>query len=713
MTAASADGPSFLRLYAETLRFSLGTMLSPQVTRDGRHVLFLRSGPRDRVQDLHEFDVAASAERRVLGAADLLGSAAEELSAEERARRERQRMHGRGLVGFRLSPDGARVLLPLSGRLFVLDRASGAVRELPAGPGPHLDPRWSPAGDAVAFARDGDLFLLPLDAGAPRRLTARSGPDHSFGTAEFVAQEEMGRFEGYWFSPDGARLLVQETDESEVERVHLADLARPEREPTVFRYPRAGRANARVGLVLVDPSGGAAPVPVTWDRERYPYLAAARWDAGGPPLLVVQERRQRAEAVLEGDPATGATRVLLEETDPAWLRLHGGLPRRLPDGAFLWMTDRHGPRRLERRGADGGLLRSLAPDGANLRRLVHVDGAAGVAWCIAGPDPTEEHLWRVPLEEGGDGAAPVTAEPGVHGAAFGPDGLRVEDHRDPAGRVRHRVVRGDGTVAGEIRCLREPLPHAPAVEWARVGGGAGFHAAVLRPAGFERGRRYPVLVRVYGGPGHQTVMKDGARFALDRWLAGRGFVVVSADGRGTPARGRDWERALCGDFATVPLEDQAAALRALAAERPEMDLDRAGILGWSYGGFMAALAVLRMPELFRAAVAGAPVTAWGDYDTHYTERYAGLPDENREGYARSDLLPLAAGLRRPLLLIHGTADDNVHFRHTLRLSDALFRAGAAHEVLPLAGEAHGPVEPVLVERMWERVAAFFREHLGA
>jgi dipeptidyl-peptidase-4 len=224
-----------------------------------------------------------------------------------------------------------------------------------------------------------------------------------------------------------------------------------------------------------------------------------------------------------------------------------------------------------------------------------------------------------------------------------------------------------------------------------------------------------VILSVYGGPGPAAWPLHGAarqasRRLVDQWLADRGFLVVAAEGRGTPRRGRAFERALRGDF-SLPLEDQVAALRALAAEIPEMDLSRVGVWGWSYGGYMAALAVLRRPDVFKAAVAGAPVVDWRDYDTHYTERYLGLPGENAAAYARSSLLGDAPRLSRPLLLVHGTADDNVYLFHSLKLADALFRAGRPFELLPLAGATHIDRDPEATERLWERAAAFFEENL--
>jgi dipeptidyl-peptidase-4 len=277
---------------------------------------------------------------------------------------------------------------------------------------------------------------------------------------------------------------------------------------------------------------------------------------------------------------------------------------------------------------------------------------------------------------------------------------------------RTTVHRADGTLLGELPSVAENPPFVPQAELVKVGDGPGYYAAITRPHRFDAHKRYPVLVDVYGGPGHIQVTTPMNTRLLDQWLADQGFIVVSLDGRGTPGRGRDWERAVSKHFGSVPLDEQVAGLQALGKRFPEMDLDRVGIVGWSFGGYLSALAVLKRPDVFKAAVAGAPVVDWLDYDTHYTERYLGLPDMDAAAYKEGSLLTYAAGLSRPLLLIHGTADDNVYFRHTLKLSDALFRAGKEFELLPLPGLTHMVPDPVVMQRLWSRIAGHFQQHLG-
>jgi dipeptidyl-peptidase-4 len=264
-------------------------------------------------------------------------------------------------------------------------------------------------------------------------------------------------------------------------------------------------------------------------------------------------------------------------------------------------------------------------------------------------------------------------------------------------------------LVGELPAVAEKPAMTPKVEFIEA---AGYHAAIVRPQNFDKAKKYPVIVYVYGGPGHQVVVRSMRSWLLPQWLADQGFIVVSIDNRGTPNRGRDFERAVYQKFGSVPLDDQVAGLQALGKKYPELDMDRVGIYGWSFGGYMSALAVLKRPDVYKAAVAGAPVTDWEDYDTHYTERYLGLPQDNPNAYKEASLLTYAANLKRPLLLIHGTADDNVYFRHSLRLADALFRNGREFELVPLSGLTHMVPEPVVMENLYLRIARHFQKHLA-
>ncbi|HUS68630.1 MAG TPA: DPP IV N-terminal domain-containing protein [Kofleriaceae bacterium] len=702
---------SFIEQQTVTNNFQLGKPTAVWVAPDGGEVLFVRSGPRSSNGDLHAVSVATGQERVVVAAADLLGGGAETLSVEEKARRERLRQVTGGVSSFSASTDGARLLVPLSGRLFLHDRRAGTTRELDAGGGAH-DPMLSPDGRSVSFTRDGDLFVLDVDRGGLARLTRRESPAIEHGVAEFVAQEEMHRRRGAWWSPDSAHIAFQRTDQRAVETLYIADATHPEAPPTAFHYPRAGAANAEVTLGIA-PARGGRTVWVEWDRAAYPYLAAVVWPERGALTIVVQDRAQQDELVLAVDPRTGATRQLLREQDPAWVNLDDEMPRWLDDGSgFLWTTDRGGAWQLELRAPDGALVRALTPPELGYLETTGFDGARGAVWVRAtGPSPLGSDLYRVPLAGGAPERVTDGGDHTLHAAAR--SGVHVLWSRDAAGVERWSVRREDGTEAAALRSVAEEPAFAPALELTTVEvDGRTYHASVVRPRATAPGRRYPVLLHIYGGPRHNHVVADRRAYLLDQWYADAGFIVVRTDARGTPRRGRAWERTVRGDLTTAPLEDQIAVLRALGQARPELDLEQVGVYGWSFGGTMSALAVMMRPDVFRAGLAGAPVTDWRDYDTYYTERYLGLPADDPAGYDRSSPTSYAARLTRPLLLVHGTTDDNVYFAHTLKLAQALFRARRPFEMLPLAGFTHMVPDPVVKTALAHRTVQFFRQHLA-
>ncbi len=705
----SLASDSFLTDYAETFRFRLGRPSQIKVTPDGDAVLFLRSGPRSFVQDLWLFDPATGTERVLLTAEKILEGGEEKLTAEELARRERMRLAARGIAGYSLSPDGKQILVPLSGRLFVVERASGKVTELPSDGGHPIDPRFSPDGTKVVVVRDGDLFVIDVAAGKQKRLTVREAETIENGLAEFVAQEEMGRMQGSWFSPDGRLLAYQQTDVSQVETNFISDPMNPQAPAQPWRYPRPGKKNAEVRLGIVPVAGGKT-VWAQWDRERYPYLATVKWAKGAPLTVLVQNRTQTEEALLAIDPATGAARELLVERDEAWLNIDQEMPRWLADGSgFLWTTEREGAWQLELRGRDGKLVRAITDPGFGYQGLSFAgDDHVVVA---AAKDPTQRQLFRLGLADGKLEA--VSVGDGLHDAIWAAKGgLSVRTTAAPSGETRWQVVKADGTVAGALQSKAEKAPFAPNLELVRLGGEHDFAAGILRPRNFDPKLRYPVIVYVYGGPHYQTVTAAGDRWLLQQWFADHGFVVVSIDGRGTPNRGRAWERVIKGNLIDVPLADQVAGVKALAAKYPEMDGDRVGIFGWSFGGYFSAMAVMRAPETFKVGVAGAPVADWMDYDTHYTERYMGMPEANAQGYEKSSVLTWAKDLQRPLLIVHGTADDNVYFSHALKMSDALFRAGKKHDFLPLAGFTHMVPDPLVTTRLYGQIQRYLAAELG-
>lgn len=709
--------PGFLVQYAETHRFRAGRPTAIGFTPDGRDLFFLRSPPRSAEQVLYRVDPATGKEAVFLTAEAILGGAAEQLSPEEKALRERLRLSARGIARYTLSEDGQHLVVPLSGKRYLVDRTTGAARAV--GPEGVTAAQLSPDGRRMALVIEGDLHLLEVATGATRRLTTRPSAHVSHGTAEFVAQEEMGRYTGMWFAPDATRLVYQRTDASKVEQLLIADPFDPSERGQTWPYPRPGKANAEVQLFVAALDGEGPAVEIHWDRAAFPYVAQVQWAKGAPLTLMVQNRRQTVLRLLTVDPATGETRTLLEEQDAAWVNLDQQVPRWLPSGAaFLWTSEREGAPRLELRDRAGQLLRPLTPLDLGYRGIEWLDPTGAQVWIAASADPTERHLYRVGLTAPG-APEPLTKAPGQHFLTTARDAPKGVLIRYPAtGDATWDLIDlpREGPLPAPVAALTstaEAPPFAAGVEVRSVEvEGRTHYASVIRPRNFDERLRYPVILSIYAGPGVNVVRKVAQWHLFDQWLADHGFVVVKIDGRGTPLRGRDWERIIKHDLVTVPLADQVAVLAALGAELPALDVQRVGVSGWSYGGYMAAMATIRRPDVFRAGVAGAPVADWRDYDTHYTERFLGLPGPDQAGYDKSSVLTYADTLERPLLIIHGTADDNVYLTHALKLSDALFKAGKPHDFLPLARQTHMVTEPAITTRLYARIIGHLRAHLG-
>ncbi|NUU25499.1 MAG: S9 family peptidase, partial [Streptomycetaceae bacterium] len=677
---------TFPRQHARTQRFTLGVPRAFTITGGGgtgTRILFLRSrSGEDRTTCLWAYE-PGSGERIVADPAVLLGGAAEHLSAEERARRERSREGSAGVVGYAADTAGTVAAFALSGRLYAADLTAGTVAELGT-PGPVIDPRPSPTGRLIAYTAGGELRVIAADGTGDHALATPDNGEVTWGTAEFIAAEEMQRSRGFWWSPDGTALIAARVDNTPVDRWWIADPANPASAPHEVAYPAAGTPNADVTLHAFDPASGTR-TELTWDRKEFPYLVNVSWTASGPPLLIVAARDQRTQRVLSADPATRETREVGTQTDPVWIDIVPGAPAWAPDGSLVRVADADGARRLVRGGAaltDGTLhVRSVLDIGAS---DVLVTASAGAE--AADPETGQVHVLRVSA----DGVERVSVEPGVHSAVrSGATTVLVSSSLDRFGPKV--TVLQNGAAVGEIASYAETPVLTAEVEICTAGASR-IPCAVLLPHGFDpaSGQKLPVLMDPYGGPHGQRVVAARNPHLTSQWFADQGFAVIVADGRGTPHYSPAWEKAVAGDFAGVTLDDQVEALQALAVDRPYLDLARVAIRGWSYGGYLAALAVLRRPDVFHAAVSGAPVTDWRLYDTHYTERYLGHPDEEPALYAANslvqggDLGPVADRVR-PLMLIHGLADDNVVVAHALRLSSALLSAGRPHEVLPLSG----------------------------
>ncbi|GHE32652.1 S9 family peptidase [Streptomyces capitiformicae] len=715
----TTEPESFPRRHARTQRFSLGAPRAFSVAPDGSRVVFLRSASgTDRANKLWVLDVpdgdarsgtaippGESRERIAADPGALLGGSSEELSAEERARRERSREGGAGIVGYATDEAVELASFALSGRLFVAELRAGTARELDV-PGPVIDPRPSPDGRYVAYVARGGLRVVEAEGGGDVALTEEGSENVTHGLAEFIAAEEMGRSRGFWWSPDSDRLLVSRVDDTPVRRWWISDPAQPGSEPQRVAYPAAGTDNADVRLFVTDLSG--ARTEVVWDRARYPYLAHVHWSAAGAPLILVQARDQRSQLFLAVDPDSGVTRMVHADEDPHWLDLFPGVPSWSPSGQLVRVADEGGARVL----AVGE--RPLTGPQLHVRAVLDVSDdnvlvSASAGEAAAEPETGEVHVYRVNEL----GVERVSHEPGVHSAVRSGGVTVLVSHVPDKAGGQVRVLR-DGKQVATVASYAEDPGLSPRVRFTQ-GGARRVPCALLMPREYDGDTPLPVLMDPYGGPHGPRVLAAHNAHLTSQWFADQGFAVVVADGRGTPGRSPAWEKEIDGDF-TLSLDDQVDALHDLAKSHP-LDLSRVAIRGWSYGGYLAALAVLRRPDVFHAGIAGAPVTDWRLYDTHYTERYLGDPAAAPETYAKSSLvtdegLSAPAEPHRPLMIVHGTADDNVVFAHALRLSSALLAAGRPHEVLPLSGVTHITPQEQVAENLLLLQVDFLRRSLN-
>jgi dipeptidyl-peptidase-4 len=694
---------SFARQYARTRRFSLGVPRSFTVAPDGSRVAFLRSrAGDDPVNSLWVYDVATRSEREVANGRELFASAGEDLPPAERDRRERTRELAGGIVAYACDRAVASAAFSLGGRVWwapLSGPSGGGPRQLPAGPGA-FDPRPDPSGQLVAFCAGGSLYGVATSGEAEPFAIAEGEGEVTWGLAEFIAAEEMGRTNGFWWGPDGRSLLVARVDTSPVSTWWTCDPAEPQKPPEAHRYPVAGSANADVSLWHLEAAaGGGQRREVLWDRQRFAYLVSASWGDEGPPLLLVEARDHKACQVLSVDPTTGRTTLLATASDPAWVGWPAGVPSWMAGERLVWARPDQGTWRLEVAGE------LVTPPGLQVRAVA---SAGERVTFMASSEPEVIEVWSWSQDEG---LRQLTRQAGVSSAVASGDGrVAVVVSRTMRWHGAKAEVHVEGSGPQALANFAEEPVVEPKVRFLRAGVRR-LSAGVLLPTGHDGGK-LPVIMSPYGGPGHQRALAARSGWLEAQWTADQGFAVVVADGRGTPGRGPEWERQVYLDLAGPVLEDQVAALHAVAEVVPELDLSRVGIEGWSFGGYLAALAVMTRPDVFHAAFAGAPVTEWRLYDTYYTERYLGHPDEHPEAYDRSSLLPLGATLERPLMLVHGLADDNVYAAHTLRLSAALFEAQRPHTVLPLTNVTHVAGQEAVAEGLALARVEFFRRVLA-
>ena len=704
-----------------------------KVSPDGRFVTFLAPEPANQFKlDLWIAPVAGG-EARLLVSGEAVEPSGQSLNEAEKNRRERMRLAAvSGVVNYHWDQQGQRLLIPAGGELYSADPQTGEVSKLNTGGSGATDARISPKGRYASYVRDQNLYVIEFEDGRERALTSEGRETVSFGVAEFVAQEEMGRYTGYWWAPGDEAIAYTRTDESPVEIVPRLEVGAEGAKVSSQRYPRAGTPNARVSLYVRRIAEDASPVPVDLGVATDVYLARVHWSADGHDLYVQRESRdQKRLDLLRVDPGTGSSEVILSENRSPWVMLNHDF-HALKDGDFIWASERTGANQLYLHHRDGTLVRPITAGDAPVARgalgagveapgVVGVDEATGVLYFLASREtPLERQLYAVSYRAPAEPVA-VTRGHGWWTAAMPPSAtVFVGYYSDPGTPPQTALYRADGQRLRwvEPNTLDAGHPYAPYAErypepefgTLKSPDGQDLHYLLQKPVHFDPARRYPVIVIVYGGPAAQWV----ARAWLDvreKLFLEAGFLVFRLDNRGSANRGSVFEGAIAGRLGSVEVDDQIVGLNWLRS-LPYVRADKIGVYGWSYGGFMA-LRMLTDPRSHLAAgAAGAPVTDWRQYDSHYTERYMGDPVANAAAYDASAVIPRLGALSGRLLLIHGMADDNVPLANSIAVMSALQAQGTPFDLMLYPGERHGIQGEGRLIQLWRTLLGFFRRELG-
>ncbi len=676
----------------------------PQFLEDGSQVIYLLPREGTTTLELWSFDVGS-------GQASWLATAPGEgdtYSLAEELRRERTRQVWGGITSFQVF--GQAILVPHAGKVWY-GKAGEELRALTE-VGDGQDARLFPDGRRIAFVREGELHVLDLASGDLRTLTSGAEPGLTHGLAEYAAQEELGRGEGYWIREDGELIAYEESDERHIPIYPITHQGADKVWVEEHRYPFVGAENARVRLGTV-PSGGGE---TTWYETCGEYLGRVVWTPEGDLCALWMDRLQRRAAWVIYHPGDPKAHPRLREEISPWFNVNDDT-RFLKTGEILYSSERSGARRFYLRAADGA-ERMLGADEGNVSALAALDEERRIAYYIGwDEDPTQRHLFAAPLDS--SGSERLTQAPGWHTATFGPDARsyveRLSSLERPAVTRLCRVGTEDAKVIYEepgMSAEELGLQVPEIVKVTAADGETTIYGAIYRPENPAPGK-LPAIVSVYGGTHAQMVTQTWEQLTADleaQYLAQQGYVVWKLDNRGSFGRGLRFESPLFERFGTVELDDQVAGVRHLI-ERENVDAARVGIFGWSYGGFMTLTALLKAPDVFKAGVAGAPVTDFRWYDTAYTERYMGLPDRNAAGYEEASLCRLAERLEGDLLIIHGLVDENVHFRHSARMIAALVEANRPVSLRVLPESRHAVRGLAWKRLVVESRTNFLKEHV--
>ena len=692
-----------------------------KVSPDGARVTFLKGKETDYERlDLWEYHIA-SGKTQLLFDSDDLHSGEEVLSDEEKARRERLRLKGSGIISYEWAPDGKALLFPLAGDFYYYRIGDEQSRKLFSTDAFETDGRISPQGNYVSYIRDQNLYIFDLASGKETQLTKDGGGTIKNGMAEFVAQEEMSRLTGYWWSKDESKIAFTRVDESPVEEVTRSEIYADEIKLIKQRYPYAGTPNVEIqlGVIALDSK------EVRWvdlGKNKDIYIPRVRWTRDNNKVSYQWQSRDQKQLELRVfDWEDKSSNTLVKETTDTWINLHKDL-RFLKDGKrFVWASERDGFKHLYLYNNDGNLIRQLTKGDWIVDKLENIDEQQQLAYFTGRRDtPLERHLYSVSLESGEINR--ISRRNGFHTIQFSEDsGSYISTFSTVSSppQVSLHSASGEHIAWLSENAVDKSHPLHPYLDnWITPEFGsfltddkAKLYYRLYKPAGFDPKKKFPVLVFLYGGPHVQYVTNSWDRRYLPQYMAQQGYAVFTVDNRGSDARGKKFEDPLYRAMGTIEVDDQVAGVKFLHT-LPWVDKERIGVHGHSYGGYMTLLTMFKAPEYFKAGVSGAPVTDWSLYDTHYTERYMGTPQDDAEAYENSSVFPYATNLAGPLLIYHGMADDNVLFKHSTKLYKLLQDNNLQFWTMDYPGKKHSIRGKQTQMHRLNMIRSFFDLHFG-
>lgn len=693
-----------------------------KVSPDGARVTFLRGREDNQFQlDLWEYNLKDKSTRMLVDSKLLVPN--EVLSDEEKAIRERNRTASlSGILSYSWSPDGKQLLVPIAGNLFLVDVAKpDAPRKVASGA--VIDPKISPKGRYVSYVRKQNLYVIDLKTGAERQLTTDGAGTIHNGEAEFIAQEEMDQDTGYYWAPDDSAIAYKRYDEAPVPVVRRFEIFADRTDVIEQRYPAAGDPNVLVELMVVSPETGLQR-KIDLGPNKDIYLVRADWSADSKKLAYqVQSRDQKKLDLVLVDLATLAQKTLLTETSKTWVEIHNDLRFLEKRPGFIWASERSGYKHLYLYDMNGKLQHPISSGDWYVDEVLAVDEKAGRVYVSSNRDATVDKQTYALSLDGRNASKPVrlTRADGWHDSKFSLNGqVFVDTFSHPDTPPQTSIHKADGAMVQWVNqnaldashpYFKYKADHLP-TEYGtlKAKDGQTLHYAMIKPANFDPSKRYPVFVRMYGGPHSQFVQRKWGN-TFDQYMAQQGYVAFRIDNRGSARRERVFQDAIYGQLGKHEVEDQLAGIEWLG-KQGFVDPKRVGVFGWSYGGFMTLRMLSAASDKVAAAVSVAPVTDWALYDTHYTEQFVGgRPQDVPEAYKRSGVFADLDGMKSPLLLVHGMADDNVLFTNTTKLIDELVNRGIQFDLMTYPGAKHGISGRAGQRHVYGLIDNFFRKHL--